>query len=203
MSAAQPRTSPVDAAIVLTGGAGRRLGGRDKAMLTVHRGPLIDVVLAAVVAVPAVVVVGPQHPTPYPVRFTREDPPGAGPAAAVAAGVAALHLGGLVAVLAVDLPGLTAGTVARLAAAVQRGPDGTDGADGPDGAVLVDADGREQLLLGVWRSASLAAATVQRDSWTGVSLRELLAPLSRVALPALGDEAADVDTPEDLRRWRS
>jgi len=33
-------------------------------------------------------------------------------------------------------------------------------------------------------------------------MNELFAPIPVVESPALGDEFADIDTPDDLRRWR-
>jgi molybdopterin-guanine dinucleotide biosynthesis protein A len=190
------------ASIVLAGGAGRRLGGVDKPGLMIGGHSLLDRALTAVGDGPAVVV-GPPRTTARPVRFTTEDPPGSGPAAALRAGVGALPplpADAAVAVLAADLPAVAALTVRRLVTALtDTGP--IDGAGAVDGAVLVDGAGHEQLLLGVWRHGPLLAACTARSSWAGASLRSLLAPLSRVRIPALGAEAADVDTPEQWRRW--
>jgi molybdopterin-guanine dinucleotide biosynthesis protein A len=123
------------AAVILTGGTAMRLGGRDKASLEVAGRSLLEHALAAVAGAGEVVVVGPQVPA-IDVPFVREDPPGGGPLAGVAAGVAHLAPGhDRVVVLAVDMPGVTPGTVARLLAA---------SADG-DAAWLVDEDGRRQL----------------------------------------------------------
>ena len=149
---------------------------------------------------PAVVVVGPPRELPAGVALTREDPPGGGPAAALAAGFRALPElppSGLVAVLAADLPLITGGTVARLCRAVSADPL-------VGGAVLIDLDGRRQHLIGVWRSASLAWAISQRQrrqDWHGCSLRGLFAPIPVAEVPSVGDEAADVDNTADLRRW--
>ena len=57
-----PVADPV-AAIVLAGGAGRRLGGADKAALDVGGRTLLERALAAVSGVPTVVV-GPARPLP-------------------------------------------------------------------------------------------------------------------------------------------
>jgi molybdenum cofactor guanylyltransferase len=185
------------AAIVLAGGRGRRLGGVDKPGLPARDGrSLLDGVLAAVPGV-IVVVVGPTRELAPGIVSVREDPPGGGPAAAVAAGYHALTdlpADGLVAVLAADLPFVTAATVERLRRAVDRHPDA-------GGAVLVDPDGRRQHLLGVWRRDALSAAIAHRGSWHGASLSGLLARIPVIELMALGDEAADVDTPADLHRW--
>jgi molybdopterin-guanine dinucleotide biosynthesis protein A len=189
----------VDAAVIVAGGAGLRLGGVDKPALTVEGGTLLDRALAAVGGVPTVVV-GPVRDLPTRIRQTQEQPPGSGPAAAVSAGLGALpnladHA--LVAVLAADLPGITPATVERLATAV--GPGDIAGDPSPAGAVLVDADGRRQYLLGVFHLGPLLAAARAAD-WTGRPVRALLDPLIDVEVPALGEEAADVDTPEQYRR---
>ncbi|HYN72380.1 MAG TPA: NTP transferase domain-containing protein [Nakamurella sp.] len=196
-------TQPV-AAIVLAGGRGRRLGDVDKPELADRDGrTLLEGVLAAV-ADALVVVVGPPRDLPPGIISVREDPPGGGPAAAVAAGCLTLAESpgpagrlppdALVAVLAADLPHVTAGTVELLCAAVDAHPDA-------GGALLVDSAGRRQHLVGVWRQVALLSAVRQRRSWDGASLKELFAPIPVFESPALGDETADIDTPDDLRRW--
>jgi molybdenum cofactor guanylyltransferase len=92
------------AGLLLTGGAGRRMG-RDKAGLVIGGVRLADRAAAVLSAVcHPVVEVGPAR-TSLP--SVREDPPGAGPLAAVAAGGRALrdrgHTGPAL-VLAVDMP---------------------------------------------------------------------------------------------------
>ncbi|MCV7084044.1 NTP transferase domain-containing protein [Mycolicibacterium insubricum] len=71
-------------AIVLAGGRARRLDGADKPNLLVGGRRLIDVALDAVAGAAHIVVVGPSRDLPEAVIQTREDPPFAGPAAAVA-----------------------------------------------------------------------------------------------------------------------
>jgi molybdopterin-guanine dinucleotide biosynthesis protein A len=187
------------AGILLAGGAGSRLGGVDKPALTVAGSALIERALAALGDVP-VVVVGPKRTLSRAVLATREDPPGAGPAAALAAGIDALRgrvePAALVAVLATDLPAVSAATVSRLARAVEDSGRAA-------GAVLVDSADREQLLLGVWRYRDLLTALAGRPSWVGASVRAFLAPMDRVRVPAVGDESADIDTPEQLTRWQA
>jgi len=183
---------PFDA-VVLAGGGGRRLGGVDKAALEVGGRRLLDRVLDAVAGAQSVVVVGPHRPVERPVLWTREDVVGTGPAAALGAGLARVTAPSVV-VLAADLPHLTAAVVDDLRAA----------AAGADGAVLVDADGVEQLLVGCWSAAALRAAMTGREL-AGASLRGVLRPLSRVPVEARPDGPPawlDCDTPEDLRRAR-
>lgn len=171
--------------MILTGGTGRRLGGADKARLVVDGVRLVDRALAAVAGASEVVVVGPPLEG-VEARFVRESPEYGGPAAGVAAGLRAAGAD-LVAVVAVDLPHVTAATVRRLLEAVGTG----------DGSVLVDADGRRALAL-VVRRAALAAHLP--DDPTGLPLWRLLAPLDLTEVAARDDEADDVDTWEDLRR---
>ncbi|MFC5052950.1 molybdenum cofactor guanylyltransferase [Saccharothrix xinjiangensis] len=175
--------TPDFSAVVLAGGRGSRLGGVDKALLVVDGRTLLDRVLDAVGGPGRAVVVGPPRDVPG-VRWAREEPPGGGPLAGLAAGLrhAAAEL---VVVLAVDQPGVTRSTVDRLLAAV-----------GDAGAVLVDAGGRPQWLTGAWRADRLRAAMPAdpRDA----SARSVLGALDPVHVPALPGEARDVDTPADL-----
>ncbi|NUT95607.1 MAG: NTP transferase domain-containing protein [Saccharothrix sp.] len=170
-------------AVVLAGGRGSRLGGVDKAAVEVGGRTLLDRALDAVRGARRVVVVGPEKPVPG-VLWTREDPPGGGPVAGLAAGLA-LVTAPRVVVLAVDQPGVDAGTVARLLAV-------------GGSAVLVDADGREQWLTGVWRTADLRAAVPEdpRDK----SVRSVVGALQPVRVTGSPEETSDVDTPGDLGR---
>jgi molybdopterin-guanine dinucleotide biosynthesis protein A len=178
-------------ALVLAGGAGRRLGGADKPALLVGGRSLLDRVLDAVPG--AAVVVGPQRPTERAVLTVREQPPGGGPVAALAAGLP--HVSSpLVALLAADLPFLTADVLLLLESSLEVDSDG---------ALLVDADGRDQLLAGVWRTASLRRVVEAAGPPEGLALGRLLAGLTvvRVAVPAaVRAPWQDCDTPEDLRR---
>jgi molybdopterin-guanine dinucleotide biosynthesis protein A len=177
------------AAVILTGGTGSRLGGLDKARLDLAGRSLLDHALAAVSEAEEVVVVGPETPTSQPVTFTLEDPPGGGPLAGVAAGVAALRPGHeRVVLLAVDMPHVTAQTVARLLAA----------AGDLDAAWLTGPDGRRQLA-GVVR---LGLVPDPATAW-GAPMRTLMEGGSSRDVPADGHEADDIDTWEDLERFRT
>ncbi|ONI85201.1 molybdopterin-guanine dinucleotide biosynthesis protein MobA [Saccharothrix sp. ALI-22-I] len=176
------------AAVVLAGGRGSRLGGVDKASVVVDGRTLLDHVLDAVAQARQTVVVGPRKADVPAVTWAREDPPGGGPVAGLAAGLAHVHTG-LVVVLAVDQPGITRSTVDRLLAAV-----------GDAGAVLVDDDGRSQWLTGAWRTAKLRRALPADPR--NASMRSVLGPLDPVAVTARPGEAGDVDTPQDLARRR-
>lgn len=187
-----------DAAIVLAGGSGRRLGGIDKPALTLGAATLLDLALAAVTGAP-VVVVGPPRDLPAGVLQVRESPSGGGPAAALAAGLRVVadqlpELGpsAVVVVLAADLPGVRSTSVSRLV----RGLD-----EESTGAVLIDAAGRDQYLVGAWKLGPLRSAVAARPDWSGARLSDLLGPLVSTRIRAQGDEVADIDTPADLDRW--
>ncbi|SDK53629.1 DUF6457 domain-containing protein [Streptomyces indicus] len=78
-------------AVVLAGGAAKRLGGVDKPAVQVGGRALLDRVLGACAAAGTTVVVAPPRPTVRPVVWAREEPAGGGPLAALAAGVDALE----------------------------------------------------------------------------------------------------------------
>lgn len=166
----------------------------DKAELVLSGRRMLDRVLDALIDAGHVVVVGPERTTARAVRWTREDPPGTGPLAGLAAGLEALgRFPGTVAVLAVDLVAVHSVTVARLRAALHAAPDA-------DGAVLVDSDGQAQWLLGVWRAEALRGVLAGK-AVEGGSLRSVLGGLTVVRLAEVDDESSDIDTEADLRRW--
>jgi molybdopterin-guanine dinucleotide biosynthesis protein A len=185
------------AAVVLAGGTGVRLGGVDKASIEVAGRTLLEHALAAVAAAGEVVVVGPQVWTSRAVTWAREDPPHGGPAAALLTGLDTLLVRPeLVCVLAVDMPRFSAGTLTRLIDVLHAGPDA-------DAACLIDERRRVQWLAAVYRyDALLAARPTDRADQHGLSIRELVGPLRVAEVPALAEEARDVDTWEDLRRLR-
>lgn len=179
---------PYDA-VVLAGGAARRLGGADKPAQQVGGVPMLERVLVAVAGAQRRIVVGPPGTAPGVDVWAREEPPGGGPVPALAAGLAHVRAG-WVAVLACDLPFLTAAAVDELGAAALDG----------DGALAVDADGRDQLLLAVWRTEALRTLPLP----AGASLRQTVAPLRvrRVRLRGMPPPELDCDTAADLTAAR-
>jgi molybdopterin-guanine dinucleotide biosynthesis protein A len=172
--------------VVLAGGGAARMDGVDKASIEIAGRTLLEHALAALDAVPDVVVVGEEVPTSRPVTFTREDPAGGGPAAALLAGLDAFpRTPDLVLVLAVDMPRVTRGTVQRLRAAVRE-----------DGAVLVD--GRRQHLCAAYGTGALIAAAPALENRHGLPMHRLVGGLRLVEVAAVGDEARDVDSWRDL-----
>lgn len=133
------------AAVVLAGGKSARMGGVAKTELVVGGRSLIERVLEAAQAASPKVVVGNVPPGDY--VTTIEDRPGSGPAYALRAGMA--HVPATVdrvAVLAADLPFLTAEVLTALFDAINGDRDG---------AVLVDHSGSRQWLCGVWRTTNV------------------------------------------------
>ncbi len=182
------------AAVILTGGTAARMDGVDKASIELAGVSLLERALAATMAAPEVVVVGTEVHTTRPVTWTREDPAGGGPAAGLLAGLDALRgEPDLVCVLAVDMPKIEAGTIARLTWAVE-------GDDTVDGACLVDPGGRRQPLAALYRTAALRAARpVSRHDEHGLSMRALTGGLALLDVATVGEESRDVDTWADLR----
>jgi molybdopterin-guanine dinucleotide biosynthesis protein A len=176
-------------AVVLAGGTAARMGGVDKASIELAGRTLLAWALDAVVDAGEVVVLGEWVPTERPVTFTREDPARGGPAAGLLAGLDAFaRRPQELVVLAVDMPRVTMATVGRLRAA----------AAGHDGAVLCDGRGRRQLAM-VLDPVELGAARPPYDQQHGLPMHRLLAGLDLAEVPAIGDEAHDVDGWSDLR----
>lgn len=196
--ASDPTPDPISglAAVILTGGSGRRLGGVDKATIELSGSSLLEHALEAIAAAEEAVVVGPEVPCSRPVVWTREDPVGGGPAAGLLAGLDVLRGSPpLVCVLAVDMPRVTDVTVSRLVEALA-----SDAGAASDGAVLVDSTGHEQPLAAVYRLDALQRnRPTHRDDEHGMSIRRLVRGLRLVPVPEVSGEARDVDTWEDLR----
>lgn len=184
-------------AVVLAGGAARRLGGADKPGVHVGGRALLDRVLAACADARTTVVVADPRPTARPVTWAREEPPGGGPVAALEAGLrhtTAEH----VLVLSADLPFLREGTVRRLMTALRTSV--------ADGVLLTDADGRDQPLVAAYRAPALhrelTALTQEHTGLTGLPLRRLTAGLDLTRVP---DPVAsfDCDTWDDIATARA
>ncbi|MFJ9044942.1 NTP transferase domain-containing protein [Streptomyces sp. NPDC102347] len=184
-------------AVVLAGGASRRLGGTDKPAVRVGGRPLLDRVLAACADARTTVVVADPRPTTRPVVWAREDPPGGGPLAALDAGLRHLTAEHVV-LLSADLPFLDRRTVGALLASLRRGA--------ADGVLLTDSDGREQPLVAAYRTGALrrelAALTARHGGPAGLPLRRLTGALD---LLRISDPVAsfDCDTWDDIATARA
>ncbi|WP_329392345.1 DUF6457 domain-containing protein [Streptomyces sp. NBC_01716] len=188
-------------AIVLAGGAAKRLGGIDKPAVSVGGRALLDRVLGACGDAARTVVVGGRRPTARPVRWAREEPPGGGPVAALDAGVRQVDAD-TVLVLSADLPFLTRQTTHRLLDVLAA-----DAAR--EGALLTDADGRDQPLVAAYRTEPLrreiALLATEYGSLAGLPLRLLTSELDLARVAADTDPLAsfDCDTWEDISTARA
>ncbi|MFD5946189.1 NTP transferase domain-containing protein [Streptomyces collinus] len=184
-------------AVVLAGGAARRLGGTDKPGVRVGGRPLLDRVLAACATARTTVVVAAPRPTVRPVTWAREDPPGGGPLAALDAGLR-LTTAEHVVVLSADLPFLHEPTVDRMLSTLRT--------SGGDGVLLTDPSGRDQPLVAAYRAPrlreELALLAGRHGGLAGLPLRRLTAELD---LTRISDPVAsfDCDTWDDIATARA
>ena len=184
---ADPSTSSSDVTVVvLAGGTSRRFGS-DKLGAPLHGSTVLETVVGSLPPSWPVVVVGPRRDGGRAVTWTREDPPGGGPLAGVAAGVAVVETG-MVAVVAGDMP-YAGPALLTLVAALRTAPPEV-------GAVVaVDADGVPNPLLAAYRTASvrqtLPVPAANRPA-------KLLLAVPHVEIAVTGPAGRDVDTPADL-----
>jgi molybdopterin-guanine dinucleotide biosynthesis protein A len=176
------------------------MGGADKPALPVGGQSMLTRVLAAVHDADPRIVVGRVPPDlPVHVHSTREEPPGGGPVAATSAGLALVPSDiSLVALLAADLPLLTGEAIDVLRLTMEGAP--------MQGAVYRDAEGRRQLLCGVWRTSALREAVDRQAARPGglhgASVHALVEHLriAEVAWRRAGPPPwFDCDTDDDLR----
>ncbi len=187
----RPPTTVRVGVVIPAGGTARRLGGVSKPALQVGDRSIVARLVGDLRPFP-VVVVGPRlddvTATGVDVTWCREDPPGGGPAAALAAGLRHLPDVDVVVVIAGDQP-FAAGAVPRLVHALAADPSA-------DVAWGVDAEDRDQPLLAAYRAGVLRARlTAPAD---GLSMRRVTAGLRAARLALSPSEATDVDEPDDL-----
>lgn len=178
--------------ILLTGGSSRRMGS-DKASLQFGDNTLLTFHLRQIPSEFPVVVVGESVDTWPEVTCTREDPPGAGPVAAIASGLEHVTTPEVL-ILAVDTP-FALPQLLRLELS-------------PNSHALIprDPSGRAQFLAGLYRSDSLRLALERLGAPENKSMRELTSHLPSIDYHDLSPETAqdfmDLDTPEDLATAR-
>ena len=189
-------------AILLAGGRASRMGGVAKPLLDIGGRSMLQRAIDACrgAGCAPITVVAPEPDGTVDaagVRWTREDPPFGGPAAGVVAALETWDAAPEWAfVLACDLPGVEA-AVAQLHRDVVLVPADTDG------MCLADAASRPQWLIGVYRTEALhIAARALPDRGRNASMRALLDDLAIAVVPASPDLTDDVDTLDDLERFR-
>jgi molybdopterin-guanine dinucleotide biosynthesis protein A len=182
-------------AIVLAGGRSTRMGDVDKLQVVVDGSTLLTHALAAVADARRVVAVAPEGTAGLPADVVRvqEQPPFAGPAAAMGAGLAALgdDVAEHVVVVAADVPRV-GDVVDALLVGLAAHPD-------RDGVVALGADGRRQPLLSAHRSTALTSALRAHEPLANQSATRVTSGLDLVEIE-LAHVVDDVDTPADLHR---
>ena len=187
-----PSSTPQPRVVVLipAGGGSARLGGVDKTRLPLGNSTVLATLLTATAAWDRIVVgheAGDLGPTFPQVRWCREDPPGGGPVAALAAGLALAPDAEIVVALAGDQPWAAAAVPRLLGALADPGAE----------AAVGSVNGRGQWLLAAYRAAWLR--TELGDGGQGRSMRALVQGRTLVDVPVSDIEAFDIDTPDDLR----
>jgi len=195
-------------AVILAGGRSSRLGGEPKAELVVEGETLLVRTLGAVKGAVNVAVAGPPSlartlsNSGFAPLLVREDPPFAGPAAAVGAALTAIGSHSAESgtprspwtlILACDMPEAHR-AVSVLLAAVHADPSCS--------VLAVDAAGKTQPLAGVYRTeALLEAAASGPGALANLSMFSMLARVQwrEVAVPE--GSTADVDTWDDAGKW--
>ena len=187
MSTHQPGPATGDVTVVvLAGGTSRRFGS-DKLVAPLRGSTVLDTVVDSLPHEWPVVVVGPPRDCRRRVAWTREDPPGGGPLAGVAAGVALVGTE-LVAVVAGDMP-YAGHALVGLVAALRTAPRDVEG------VVATDDDGVANPLLAAYR---VDAVRRLLPSPAHGRPAKLLFDLAHVERAVPGPAAHDVDTPADL-----
>lgn len=158
-------------------------------------------------------------PDPSEVRGRVGEPPGPGSPI----GGHGMSPAPLVLVVACDLPEAAAGVLLLLGAAsrsascgsvdpdeisatargAEGGIPGALGAPPADGWCLADEDGRRQWLFGLYRARALERAAMALGNPAGRSMAQLLGGLDLLAVPAPARIIMDIDTHDDVQRWRA
>ena len=204
------------AAVVVAGGASRRLNHVPKASLSDGTSTLLDCALEAVAAASPRVVVGPESlPLPTGVLRTREDPPFSGPAAAIHAGLECIAadrersqtpLPSWCLILGVDTPRIAPAvqlliTAARSAeqAATTPSPTGSEAPSDSEASAGFwgVAEGIYQPLVGIYRFEAIRS--VFSTGTTDASVRSFLRRLNPAVVEMSAADTADVDTWEQAQ----
>jgi molybdopterin-guanine dinucleotide biosynthesis protein A len=182
-------------AVILSGGSSARMGF-DKASAPLAGRSLLEWLLQSIPAGIACVVVGPDPgATSRPVTVTREEPPGAGPVAGLAAGMAEVRTP-LVAVVAVDMPFAAEVLPQLIEQLAACRPD-------VDAVLPADGSGRVQPLAGAYRADAVRRCLRSLGPLEGRAVRHVVSRLTVLTIPTSATAVLkDVDTQEDLADLR-
>lgn len=182
--------------IVVAGGQGRRLGGVDKAAITLGDAMILDLILDAIPPELPVVVTASERPTHRPVTFRQESPPDGGPVAGIAEALTSVSTAGVV-IAATDMPWapqLLPELLERFTSARA------------DVVIPVDDGGRSQPLFSAWDADALRRVLRELGDPRGRSMRDLTERASAATwtLDERGTALiADIDTAADLQAARA
>lgn len=188
------RVSSETVGVILAGGRGRRIGGRDKAFVTLGGQPLLAHVLARLAPQVDRVVINsngsPTRFTPWTLPILPDLRPGLlGPLAGIHAALMAWP-GAFIVSVAVDLPFLPPDLVARLHAGLD------------DAACAYASDGLHHALAALWRPGQAAALGAFLDAGHQSVMGYLAHHGREVIFPpdVQSDVGFNVNTPDDLAR---
>jgi len=182
--------------LVLSGGQARRLG-QDKASTVINGSTMLDRVLRDIPEEASIVIVGdaPKN-LKRKVIITREEPAGAGPLAALAAGLIHVVTSNFL-LLATDMP-FVGDLGTRLLEILEDSPIQIDA------VVPIDESGKTQPLCAAYRTATVRGALARIGNYTNGSMKQLTAELQIRNYDQQNLwELSDVDTVENLEKARS
>ena len=168
--------------IVLTGGTSRRFGS-DKSEALINGRTVFEYMTEGL---DNLIVVGPKKN--IDAVYVRETPAGAGPVAAIDAGLKVVDTE-LVSIFATDMPFAPRVLPQLLKSLIN------------DAALPIDSDGYLQPLAGVYRTKQLRTALVSLGDLENRSVKELISKLNIDRVPLAETEfLLDIDTKEDLAK---
>lgn len=176
-------------AVILAGGRGSRMAGREKGKVELRGRPLLQHLLDGLPSDVPLVVVGPGQAVTKDVTFVREAPIGGGPVAALGAALRVTQTAAI-GLMAVDMP-----LVAPVISALVRHWSGQPA------LVPVDSAGHAQPLCAVYATDALRPVLDSLAPLSGLAMKDVLSRLavSQFALPgAMTPLIVDIDTEQDL-----
>jgi molybdopterin-guanine dinucleotide biosynthesis protein A len=168
--------------IILTGGTSKRFGS-DKSKALLNNKTLLEYITEGL---DNLVIVGPE--TGIEAMYVREEPAGAGPVAAIGAGLRAVDTE-LVSIFAIDMPFAPRILPQLLNSLIN------------DAALPMDCEGYAQPLAGVYRTEKLRSALERLGDLENKPVKELISKLNIDRVPLVETEyLLDIDTKEDLAK---